>query len=146
MAGTIPSHVGLCTPDLEASLRFFIEGLGFEAAAAWDLDSVTMPDLPAALEVDGDVVVRSQLLCHGSFTVELLAFDRPAPTGTPSRSRGELGLTHLAFRVDDLDSAVERAVAAGGTVIEGTRAELGVPLVFLAGPAGERIELMGPPC
>ena len=47
-----PSHVGLCTQDLDATLRFFVDGLGFEAADGWDLDSEALPDLPAALEVE----------------------------------------------------------------------------------------------
>lgn len=140
-----PSHVGLCTPDLPATLRFFTEGLGFEAAGGWDLDSNSLPGLPAALETDGEVVVRSQLVRHGDFAVELLGFDRPEPTGSPSASRSQVGLTHLAFWVDDLERAVERAVAGGATVVEGTRADLGVPLVFLVDPAGVRIELMERP-
>lgn len=144
-----PSHVGLCTADLEASTRFFVEGLGFERSDGWDLDAVTLPGLPAALEVDpppGDTLrVRSQLLRCDGFAVELLAFAAPAPGGSASTSRGTVGLTHLAFWVDDLDAALQRAVDAGGTILESTRADLGIQLAFLADPAGVRIELMQRP-
>ena len=144
----IPSHVGLCTPDLDATLRFFTDGLGFDAADGWDLDSEMLPDLPAALEVDGGdapVSVRSQMVERDGMKVELLGFDSPAPTGSPSTSRGSVGLTHLAFWVDDREAAVERAVAAGGTVIESTRTNPGVDLVFVEDPAGVRIEFMERP-
>ena len=144
----IPSHVGLCTPDLDATLRFFTDGLGFDAADGWDLDSEMLPDLPAALEVDGGdapVSVRSQMVERDGMKVELLGFDSPAPTGSPSTSRGSVGLTHLAFWVDDREAAVERAVAAGATVIESTRTNPGVDLVFVEDPAGVRIEFMERP-
>ena len=144
----LPSHVGLCTPDLDATLRFFTDGLGFDAADGWDLDSEMLPDLPAALEVDGGdapVSVRSQMVERDGMKVELLGFDSPAPTGSPSTSRGSVGLTHLAFWVDDREAAVERAVAAGGTVIESTRTNPGVDLVFVEDPAGVRIEFMERP-
>ena len=143
-----PSHVGLCTPDLDATLRFFTEGLGFEAAEGWDLDSEMLPDLPAALEVDqGDVPlrVRSQTVERDGMKVELLGYDSPAPTGSASTSRGTIGLTHLAFWVDDREAAVERAVAAGAKVIESTRTNPGVDLVFVEDPAGVRIEFMARP-
>ena len=35
----VPSHVGLCVSDLERSLRFFCDGLGFEKAERHELDS-----------------------------------------------------------------------------------------------------------
>ncbi len=143
------SHVGLCTPDLDASLRFFVQGLGFEAADGWDLDSETLPGLPHALEVepepDRPLAVRSQLVRLGNFAVELLAFDSPATVGAASTSRGSIGLTHLAFWVEDLDATLESAVEAGATLLDRTRADLGVQLVFLADPAGVRIELMQRP-
>ncbi len=141
-----PSHVGLCTQDLDATLQFFVEGLGFEAADGWDLDSEALPDLPAALEVeveaDRPLRVRSQMVERDGFAVELLGYESPPPSGMPSQSRGAIGLTHLAFWVDDLDACVATAVAAGGTVIESTRGNPGVELVFLTDPAGVRIEMM----
>lgn len=144
-----PSHVGLCTPDLEASVRFFVDGLGFALGEGWDLDSEALPALPSALEVepppDGPLRLRSQMVRHGDFAVELLGYAAPAPTGRPSTSRGTVGLTHLAFWVDDLEAALAAATAAGGEVLEHTRADAGVQLAFLADPAGVRIEMMQRP-
>ncbi|MGI9577310.1 MAG: VOC family protein [Microthrixaceae bacterium] len=141
-----PSHVGLCTPDLDATTRFFVEGLGFEAADGWDLDSETLPGLPAALEVEPEpgraVSVRSQMVQRDGFAVELLGYTSPRPSGVPSQSRGTIGLTHLAFWVDDLDACVATALAAGGTLVESTRSNPGVELVFMTDPAGVRIEMM----
>ncbi|HEY3672743.1 MAG TPA: VOC family protein [Acidimicrobiia bacterium] len=38
-----PSHVGLCVRDLERSLRFFCDGLGFDEAEGFELDSDAAP-------------------------------------------------------------------------------------------------------
>jgi lactoylglutathione lyase len=75
-------------------------------------------------------------------TVELLAYKRPQPTGQPSTSRGRLGITHLSFYVDDVDAAAAHLVTLGGTILEDTRGNPGVELVFLADPDGTRVELM----
>ena len=137
-----PSHIGLCVSDLDAALRFYCDGLGFAAAERYELDSASLAGLDRSLEVDGHVQLVSQFVRHGTFAIELLHYTSPAPHGAPSSSRAELGMTHLAFHVDDLAAAVERVVAAGGTVLEPTRASLGIELVFLTDPDGNRVELL----
>ena len=46
---------------------------------------------------------------------------------------------------DDVEASAAHLVACGGTLLESTRAELGVPLVFVHDPDGVRIELMQVP-
>lgn len=137
-----PSHIGLCVADLDRSVRFYRDGLGFEVAERYELDSDDLPGLERSLEVDGHVHVVSQFIRHGSLAIELLGYTDPTPGGTPSTSRSQLGLTHLAFHVDDLEASVQRVVDAGGVVVEPTRASVGVELVFLADPDGNRVELL----
>lgn len=137
-----PSHLGLCVSDMDAAMRFYCDGLGFEPTMVFDLDTTMLPGLGKSLEVDGEVAVRSQMIKRDTMTIELLAYSQPAVTGTPSASRGARGLTHLSFYVDDLEAAVARLVEHGGTVISSTRQNLGIDLVFLADPDGTRVELM----
>jgi catechol 2,3-dioxygenase-like lactoylglutathione lyase family enzyme len=137
-----PSHFGLCVSDLDRSLRFYCEGLGFEAAERWELDSKEAVGLDLALEVEGHVQVVSQFIRLGGMAIELLGYASPVPTGRPSTSRGLLGLTHLSFYVDDRDAAADHLVSLGGTILEETRTSPGIDLVFLADPDGVRIELM----
>jgi len=136
------SHVGICVTDLERSLRFYCEGLGFEPAEGYDLDDTMLPGLADALEVASPVVLRSQMITHGALKIELLAYSTPAVVGEPSSSRGQLGLTHLNFLVADVDAVAAQLVACGGTVLEHTDVTVGVRLLFLADPDGNRIELM----
>ncbi len=139
---TTASHIGICVGDLDRSMRFWCQGLGFEPAERFELDDSALAGLAGSLELEPPVSVVSQFVRLGGFGVELLAYAQPGPTGTPSTSRGQLGITHVALHVDDLDDAVARAEAAGGTVLDPTKADLGVQLVFLADPDGTRVELI----
>jgi len=138
------SHVGICVADLDRSLRFYCEGLGFEHVASHDIDSV----FADALEVPGDVELKSVFLAKGPVSIELLVWDRPAPGGVPSSRRNLLGLTHLSFWVADVDATAAALTAAGGTVVESTRTKStdaagnGAYLLFCADPDGTRVELM----
>ncbi len=139
------SHFGLCVSDLDRSLRFYGDGLGFDVAERYELDSEAMPGLDRALEIGERVVVTSQFIRHGTLGIELLHYSTPTATGAPSATRGQLGLSHLAFHVDDVEASAAHLVECGGTLLESTRAELGVPLVFVHDPDGVRIELMAVP-
>ena len=136
------SHLGLCVSDLDRALRFWCDGLGFSADERYDLDDTMLPGLDRALEVDEGVKVVSQFIRSGGLAIELLHYSSPGVSGTPSAHRNQLGLTHVAFRTPDVDASVARLVEHGGTVLESTRATLGVDLVFVADPDGNRVELM----
>ena len=139
------SHIGLCVTDLERSMRFYCEGLGFEPAEGYDLDSRQAPGLDQALEVASPAVLRSQMITKGSLKIELLHYESPATSGTPSASRGQLGFTHLSFNVDDVDAVGAKLVEFGGTILPSTRQSMGIELLFLADPDGARVELMAMP-
>ena len=140
-----PSHLGLCVSDLDRSLRFYCDGLGFTAGGGFDLESTPDNGLDRALEVDGPARLRSQWISHGDLQIELLSFAQPSSDGTPSAHRNHHGLTHLAFNGDDVDAAATRLVRCGGTLLAPTRSNPGVELVFVADPDGTRVELMGAP-
>ena len=134
-----PTHLGLCVTDLERSLRFWCDGLGFETREVLELGS----EWANALEVDSPAEFTSHFIRKGGLEFELLHYKSPPIHGEASRSRGQVGLTHLALSVDDLDAALDHLVAHGGTVLETTRTALGpVELAFVADPDGVRIELI----
>ena len=58
-----------------------------------------------------------------------------------------LGLTHLSFRVDDLEAVAAASRTFGGTVVASTRTTLDLggtvlDFVYCTDPDGVRIELM----
>src|SRR5262245_41128695 len=139
------SHLGLCVADLDRSLRFYCDGLGFERAEVYDLDDGMLDGLGRALEIDGSVQLRSQMITNGDLKIELLHFRAPVATGTASAARNQTGFTHLSFFVDDVDATAARLAGLGGRVLNQTRARLGYEVVFVADPDGARVELMGRP-
>lgn len=138
-AGFAVSHVGICVSDLERSLRFYCEGLGFTPAESHPIGN----EFADALEVPRDVELTSQFIRREGLSIELLHYRSPGTTGRPSATRRQLGLTHLSFTVPDLESAAARLVECGGAVVESTRTKGdGIYLLFLADPDGTRVELM----
>jgi lactoylglutathione lyase len=135
----------LCVSNLDASRRFYCEGLGFTAAAGLELSSRDLDGLDRSLEVAGPAKITSQFITLGDLTIELLGFHEPTSQGVPSQHRNQLGLTHLSFVVDDVDAAAARLTDFGGTILERTRSNPGIDIVFLADPDGVRVELMGRP-
>jgi glyoxylase I family protein len=133
------SHLGLCVSDLDRSLRFYVEGLGFEEFARFEL---TRP----IAEVDLPLDLTSCFVQKNGLRIELLHYRSPGVFGTPSTRRNQLGLTHLSFVVDDVDAAAAELEEYGGTIIEGTRSGQHDPsmvqIIFLADPDGTRVELM----
>jgi catechol 2,3-dioxygenase-like lactoylglutathione lyase family enzyme len=142
MAEYTPSHVGICVSDLERSLRFYCEGLGFEPKDCYELDSTQLPGLERALEVRTDAVLTSQMIERDGVRIELLKFREPNAVGSPSARRNQLGLTHLCFYVDNVDVAAERMLEFGAVVLDDTRSSPGTDIVFLMDPDGVRVELI----
>jgi catechol 2,3-dioxygenase-like lactoylglutathione lyase family enzyme len=133
------SHIGLCVRDLERSRRFYVDGLGFEEFARFEIDR-------QIAEVDPPCDFTSFFIQKDGLRIELLDYRSPGVFGEPSNRRNHLGLTHLSFVVDDVDAAARELEAFGGTIVEGTRSGQHDPdmvqIIFLADPDGTRVELM----
>jgi glyoxylase I family protein len=117
-------HVALRAYDFEATVKFYSEGLGFKERFGW-----------------GEGEKRIVLLDTGDGNyLEVFA-------GGESASRPEGSYFHVAFRSEDVDAAVEAAVAAGAVVtVEPKDVELQgnpptpVRIAFVKGLNGEVIE------
>jgi len=138
------AHVGICVSDLERSLRFYCEALGFVAVDAHDVG-----DAFARLMELESVDLRSQFIRGPSGErLELLAFRAPAVEGERRRRPlNRLGLTHLCFRVRDVDEVAEQIRRLGGEVHGHTRTSPAGPgaapdFLYCSDPDGIRIELM----
>ena len=140
------SHVGICVADLDRSLQFYCGGLGFVEVAAHEVG----PEFGELMELP-DLQLSSRMIHSNGTTVELLGYRSPAVEG-PSERRpmNRLGLTHLSFRVDDLEAVATRIEEFGGRVVASTRTTLDLggtvlEFVYCTDPDGVRIELMDLP-
>ena len=138
------SHVGLCVRDLERSLRFYRDGLGFREVSKLEIGgapTATLLELP-------DVRLEARFLERDGLRLELLRYATPAPTAGAVLAMNRPGLTHLSFRVDDLDAALASLATVGVTVREQTRvgvAAMKAHAMFVTDPDGTRIELVQAP-
>ena len=138
------SHVGVCVSDLERSLRFYCDGLGFAKTVTYQVGK----EFTAALEVDADAQLISQFVERDGVSLELLHYAAPRAVGAPSMRRNQLGFTHLSLAVDDVDRVARHLEACGGRVLPATRTTIRHPdgrrdeFVFVADPDGLRVELM----
>lgn len=129
-------HLAIRVSDFDATLKFYVEGLGFKRRYGWGEDgrSKGEKDSRAAMLDSGD----------GNYMEVFAGGTRKEGDPIPE----ELFL-HVAFRTDDCDAALERARQAGGMVTIEPKSV--VPphadepaetfrVAFLRGPDGELIE------
>ncbi len=117
----IPVHLGLVVANAEVSAHFYENLFGFTVKAIHALVNLKIINIQS-----------------GSLTIELLEY-HPAP---PQRGAG--CFDHIAFMVPNIDLAITRLRSEGVRFeTEAPRsASNGKTIIFLAGPDGERIELM----
>jgi len=139
------SHIGLCVSDLARSAAFYRDALGFAERSRLEVagpEAERLVDLP-------HVKLHAVYLERDGTRIELLCFDAPGHVrGETPRPLNQLGLTHLSFRVPDLDRTAEAIAAAGGSVLEGSRIEnpkYRTKAIFVLDPDGQRIELLEAP-
>ena len=141
------THLGLCVSDMERSLRFWRDAMGFDL-------STEFPELRVENEMADrllslrDVSLHAVYLERDGFRIELLHYASPRSPGTaPKRGMNDLGLTHLSIRVPDVREAMAAIEAGGGRVEPATLVEIeGLAVaVFARDPDGTPIELvLGP--
>jgi catechol 2,3-dioxygenase-like lactoylglutathione lyase family enzyme len=105
-------HSALCTDNLERLVTFYRDVLGFRVVAegAWDTGS---SDLDAVVGLP-DSKARVTILWTGNSHLEILEYANPVPAPLDASRRAcDIGLSHIAFDVTDIDSEYERLSQAG---------------------------------
>ena len=134
-------HTGLSTPDLERTLRFYVDLLGFEVLTRFTMPPGS-PGMDEMLELPG-VGFNAALLRHGRTMIEVFQFSDPEPIRAPARRRVcDHGLTHLCLQVDDLKAEYERLSAAGMSFHCAPQTGSGARFVYGRDPDGNAIELI----
>ena len=139
------THVGVGVSDLERSVRFYRDLLGFVRLAELEIGGEPTDTL---LELEGSQL-HAVYLERDGLRLELLHFAAPArKRARVPHAMDDLGFTHLSIRVSDLDGVVRDLRAAGVAVREKTRLdfpEVGAAAVMVEDPDGLRIELVQAP-
>ena len=118
-------HLSMRARDLDASIKFYTEALGFVERFSW-----------------GEGAKRTVLLDTGDGNYFEIS------QGDPEKVYDEGVFHHIALRADDCGAALEAARAAGAEVTVETRdvtistePPLPIRIAFFKGPDGELIEL-----
>jgi len=138
------THIGICVSDLQRSLRFYRELLGFRLEHELHVEGEPSDTL---LRLRG-VTLDAVYLQRDGVRIELLRFASPPAPPARSRSMHEHGLTHLSFRVADMDATLAALRAAGERVLEETVVRIPqfqAAACFVVDPDGQLIELVQSP-
>lgn len=138
-------HIGICVTDLDRSLRFWCDGLGFEILRQSSFKGASWRRI---LEIEGDMDLQTRIIRRDHVTLELLHFVAPGHQGPAERTpMNKLGFTHIAVWVKDIDAMAARVTQYGGSIVEETSVVFDHPRLqgrwlICTDPNGLRIELV----
>jgi catechol 2,3-dioxygenase-like lactoylglutathione lyase family enzyme len=137
-------HTGITVSNLERSLVFWRDVLGFELSHTADQKGEMAREITG---VDGAEIKLAALKTPGGHKIELLEYLAPADRKRADIRPCDVGSVHVALLVHDLDNVLERIAAsdwkAAGkpqTLTRGPNA--GKRVVYVRDPDGTTIELM----
>lgn len=138
--GVTISHIGICTSNVENSIRFYTEALGFSLERS--IEEIGAP-YDALMELPG-AKCCAHYVKSGEVMIELIGYLGSDAVGSAERRpMNQLGFTHMTLMVDDINAVIERVVKFGGQVHPTTKVDSPFgPMVFCTDPDGVRIELV----
>jgi methylmalonyl-CoA/ethylmalonyl-CoA epimerase len=125
-------HVGISVGNLEESVEWYVEMLGFELAGP--------------LNVDPDATMNIARIRKGDFSIELFEIDGAAPLPEyrrdPSADLRVHGLAHFAFQVDDALAFQAELEAKGVEVVMRASEEGRSNFFFVSDNSGNTFEFI----
>jgi catechol 2,3-dioxygenase-like lactoylglutathione lyase family enzyme len=140
-------HTGITVSNLERSLAFWRDVLGFELSHTAHQKGELAQEITG---VEGAEIKLAVLRASGGHKIELLEYLAPADRKHPNLRSCDVGSVHVALLVEDLD-AVLAQIAASGWEAAGkpqtlnTGPNAGKRVVYVRDPDGTTIELMQQP-
>ncbi len=140
-------HTGITVSNLERSLAFWRDVLGFELSHTAHQKGELAREITG---VEGAEIKLAVLKAPGGHKIELLEYLAPADRERGNLRPCDVGSVHVALLVDDLDAVLERIAASGWeaaghpqTLTRGPNA--GKRVVYVRDVDGTTIEFMQPP-
>ena len=137
-------HTGITVSNLERSLEFWRDVLGFELSHTAHQTGAMAKEITG---VAGAEIKLAVLRTPGGHKIELLEYLAPPDRKRLALKPCDVGSVHVALLVDDLDAVLE-SIAASGWKAAGepqtlkTGPNAGKRVVYVRDPDGTTIELM----
>ena len=134
-------HAGLVVADLEQSLKFWCDAMGFVVFRQMEESG---PHIDAMMGLKDVRVTTAKLAAPDGNLLELLCFhshpDKPRWAGKPYST----GFTHIALSVEDLDETLHRMEQFGASIPAEPQLSLDgqVRVIYATGPEGVLLELV----
>ena len=134
-------HVGLVVADLEKSLKFWCDAMGFVVSHQMEESG---PHIDAMMGLKDTRVTTAKLAAPDGNLLELLRFhshpDKPRWAGKPYST----GFTHIALTVKDLDGTLHRLRHHGVSIPSEPQLSPDgqVKVIYATGPEGVLLELV----
>lgn len=126
-----PHHLGISVPELEASITWYRDMLGFSVAKRMTLDVV-----PAKIA----------FLNHGDFYIELFEIEGAAPLPEdrryPDQDIRTHGTKHIAFAVQDVHEFINELKKRGVDIAMDVNMMENKAMAFIRDNAGNLIEIV----
>jgi glyoxylase I family protein len=105
-------HINIVVTDLERSVKFYTEALGFMQTNSAHLEGDWVESIVGLKGVSADVAFI--VAPAGEPRIELLCYKSPKGDSVPANSLANtVGLRHIALRVDDIHSSAQKLKDAG---------------------------------
>ena len=143
----VADHTGITVSNLERSLAFWRDVLGFEFSHTAHQKGELAQEITG---VEGAEIKLAVLRAPGGHKIELLEYLAPADRKRADIRPCDVGSVHVALLVEDLE-AVLAQIAASGWEAAGkpqtlkTGPNAGKRVVYVRDPDGTTIEFMQPP-
>ena len=140
-------HTGITVSNLERSLAFWCDVLGFELSHTAHQTGELAKEITG---VAGAEIKLAVLKAPGGHKIELLEYLAPLDRKQVALRPSDVGSVHVALIVNDLDAVLDR-IAASGWKAAGkpqtlkTGPNAGKRVVYVRDPDGTTIEFMQPP-
>ena len=134
-------HTAISTADLERSVQFYRDLLGFEEifTSEWKQGAQTADKITGLKDSSAKLV----MLKTGNACIEIFQYSSPqARPGDPKRPACDHGITHLCLDVGDIQAEYERLKAAGMVFHCPPQDIGGVSATYGRDPDGNIVELL----
>lgn len=140
----VADHTGITVSDLERSLVFWRDVLGFELSHRAQLTGEFAAGVTGVLGAEISIAV---VVAPGGHSIELLQYHQPADRAHLRPRPCDVGSVHLAVTVDDIDAVLETSadfgwLPAGAPQTMTSDPRAGTRLAYMHDPDGTTVELI----